>query len=532
MEDDGGGTMSPDREMFEALVRYTSDGIVVLDESLHITHMNPTAQRLTGWRPDDAIGQPCGQVLNCQFAGTGLCHGRDALTSLEPVPHLELQLKDQTGLVTHVSTSLATLPSLHGEPRHLVMVLRDITEQKALAEQQQALYQKMMETTRRQKRQSDILYRIGRELVSVLDLEQNLQLLVDETRSLMRTDLVVLMLLNAEGTELSMRAWSGHLVDEARSLSMRQNAGFIWTMVTTGQMGKTENYPHDLEPPAEKHPLMFIEKLKSAIGQPLMRRGRPFGVLVAANRRPHTFTDEDAGLLAAVANTAALALENRRLYARLEEAAQQAERQRLAAEIHDGLTQSLYGLSLLLENLEDSVPQLPPDEICASLRRARRVVAESLADTRQIIFDLRTSPFRDAADLVSLARDALQYFRHETGVDAELLLPGGPLPDLTQAEVSQLFRIFQEALVNVRKHANASRLTVALRVQDEQLILTITDDGRGFDPETVETSAHFGLRIMGERAQTLGGWCGIESTPGTGTRITASVPLRNVAPVQ
>ncbi|HWI62150.1 MAG TPA: GAF domain-containing sensor histidine kinase, partial [Symbiobacteriaceae bacterium] len=276
----------------------------------------------------------------------------------------------------------------------------------------------------------------------------------------------------------------------------------------------------------------FIEKLKSAIGQPLMRRGQPFGVLVAANRRPHTFTDEDAGLLASVANTAALALENRRLYARLEEAAQQAERQRLAAEIHDGLTQSLYGLSLLLENLEDAAPHLPPAEICTSLRRARRVVAESLADTRQIIFDLRTSSFRDGANLISLVRDALQYFRHETGMEAELLLPGGTPPELPPGDASQLFRILQEALVNVRKHAAASRVTVSMRAQDDQFVMTVTDDGRGFDPQTVETSAHFGLRIMGERAQTLGGWCGIESTPGSGTRITVSIPLGTTPPLE
>ncbi|HWI63428.1 MAG TPA: PAS domain S-box protein, partial [Symbiobacteriaceae bacterium] len=295
--------MTPDRELLEMLVQNISDGIVVLDESLRILYLNPTAQRMTGWRADDAVGLLCGQVLNCHMAGSGQCYGRDALSHLEPVPHLDLQLKDAAGMVTHVSTSLTTLPSLHGEPRRLVMILRDVTEQKAMEEQQKGLYQKMIDATKRQKRQSDILYRIGRELVSVLDLEQNLHLLVDETRALMRTDLVVLMLLNPQGTELTVRAWSGHLVDEARSLSMRQNAGFIWTMVATGQMGKTENFPDDLEPPPEKHPLMFIEKLKSAIGQPLMRRGQPFGVLVAANRRPHTFTDEDAGLLASVANT-------------------------------------------------------------------------------------------------------------------------------------------------------------------------------------------------------------------------------------
>jgi PAS domain S-box-containing protein len=518
--------MTPDRDLLEALVRYTSDGIMVLDESLRILYLNPTAERLTGWRTDEALGQLCGQVMNCQFVGTGKCLGRDAFAHLESVPHAELQLRGRAGTVTHVSTSLAPLPSLHGEPRRLVMILHDITEQKALEEQQKGLYERMLDSTRRQKRQADVLFRIGRELVSVLDLDHNLQLLVDETRNLMRTDLVVLMLLNPQGTELTVRAWSGHLVDEARSLTIRQNAGFVWTMVATGQPGRTEDFPDDLEPPPEKHPLMFIEKLRSAIGQPLMRRGTAFGVLLAANRRPHSFTEEDAGLMAAVANTAALALENRRLYSRLEEAAQQAERQRLAAEIHDGLTQSLYGLSLMLENIEAAAPQTSPEELAVSLRRARRVVAESLADTRQIIFDLRTSTFRDGADLYSLIRDALQYFRHETGIDAELLMPDGARPELDQNETNQLFRIVQEALVNIRKHANATQVTVSLRRQDDNLVMTITDDGQGFDPNAVAESNHFGLRIMGDRAQSLGGWCGVEAAPGHGARITVSVPLR------
>ncbi|HYG59778.1 MAG TPA: ATP-binding protein [Symbiobacteriaceae bacterium] len=515
-----------DSGLLEAFVRCTSDGIVILDESLSVMYMNLAAERMTGRRGDEAAGMLCGQVTGCQHAASGQCHALEAFAHLEAIPCVDLQLRSPTGTNTHVSASVSALPSLHGEPRRLVMVLRDVTEARVLENEHKALLQRTLETAKRQKRQADILFRIGREMVSVLDLEQNLQVLVDETRNLMRTDLGVLMLLNQAGTELSMHAWSGHLVDRAQSLTMAPNQGFIWKMVVTGQPGKTENFPHDLGQPPERHPLMHIEQLKSALGQPLIRRGQPFGILLAANRRPQAFTEEDAGLMASVANMAALALENRRLYARLEEAAQQAERQRLAAEIHDGLTQSLYGLSLMLENLEADIGQVPPEKLAAGLRGARRVVAEALADTREIIFDLRTAPWRDTADIVSLTKDALNYFRHETGIDTQLLLPDGPPhPSLTAEGTAQLFRIIQEALVNIRKHAGASRVTVALWRREGELVVTVTDDGRGFAPDSVEQGTHFGLRIMGERAQTLGGWCGVESTPGCGTRVTISIPL-------
>jgi PAS domain S-box-containing protein len=516
----------PEAELNEALIRYASDGIIVLDEALQVYYLNPAAQHMTGWRSEEANGLPCGRITGCPLAGTEECHGRAAFADLESLPCVDLQLRPHSGMAMQVSASLTALPSLHGEPRRLVMILRDVTEQKAMAAQQQALYQKTLETHKRQKRQADILFRIGREMVSVLDLEQNLQLLVDETRNLMRTDLTVLMLLDAEERTLFMRAWSGHLVEEARSLSMAQNQGFVWRMVVSGQPGKTEDFPADLEPPAETHPLLFIEQLKSAIGQPLMRRGRPFGVLLAANRRPHVWTEEETALLAAVANTAALALENRRLYARLQEAAQQAERQRLAAEIHDGLTQSLYGLGLMLENLEAAAPHIPSADLCASLRRARRVVAESLTDTRRIMFDLRAPVGQAGVDLLSLLQDQLKYFRHETGLEAELLLPTGPVPDLSRNGGAQVLRIIQEALVNVRKHAGARRVNLAIRAENGHVVLTVSDDGAGFDLTSAPAEGHFGLRIMRERAEGLGGTCTIDSAPGRGTTVTVRIPLQ------
>jgi two-component system nitrate/nitrite sensor histidine kinase NarX len=518
------GHTLPEAELQEALIRFASDGIIVLDEALRVVYLNPAAERLTGWRPEEAIGAPCAKVTGCALAGSGSCHGREAFAQLESLPCVDLPLRSNTGLAVHVNASLAVLPSLHGEPRRLVMTLRDVTEQKAQAAEQQAQYQKTLETLKRQKRQADILYRIGREMVSVLDLEQNLQLLVDETRNLMRTDLAVLMLLDPAEQTLSMRAWSGHLVEQARALSMTTNKGIVWRMVVTGQPGKTEDFPNDVDPPAEAHPLMYIEQLKAAIGHPLMRRGQAFGVLIAANRRPHAWGEEEAALLASVANTAALALENRRLYARLQEAAQQAERQRLAAEIHDGLTQSLYGLGLMLENLEAAAPHIPAAELTGSLRRARRVVAESLTDTRRIIFDLRAPAGQAGVDFLSLLRDQLKYFRHETGMEAELLLPAGPVPDLSRSAGAQVLRIIQEALVNIRKHAGAQRVNLSVRPEAGGVSFMVTDDGAGFDPAGAPAEGHFGLRIMRERAEALGGTCTVNSALGRGTTVTVRVP--------
>jgi len=194
------------------------------------------------------------------------------------------------------------------------------------------------------------------------------------------------------------------------------------------------------------------------------------------------------------------------------------ERNRLARELHDVLAHTLSGLAVELEGLRVS---LGPDPARASmlLAHSQEAVREGLAETRRALQELRARPLEDLG--LALAVQALaENYGGRSGLHIDLRLerdPGdGHPPDVQQC----VYRIAQEALANVDAHAKAHNVRVVLEQADGRLKLTVTDDGCGFDPSTLQGNLHFGLLGMRERAEMLGGSLSIESQPGRGTQIS------------
>ena len=206
-----------------------------------------------------------------------------------------------------------------------------------------------------------------------------------------------------------------------------------------------------------------------------------------------------------------------------------AERARVGREIHDTLLQSLAALGPELEALATSAP-LREGDMTSELRRLRRQVDRSVRDARESILELRRHPMgtpRLAESLAQLADDT----EARSGVRPTVAVVGRR-PDNASPDVDlQLFRIAQEAVANAIRHAQPTRIAINVSYDERQVALTITDDGRGFDPDA-QTSAprdneHFGLVTMRERAEHVGGGLRIESVPGTGTRVHAVAGLTN-----
>jgi len=199
--------------------------------------------------------------------------------------------------------------------------------------------------------------------------------------------------------------------------------------------------------------------------------------------------------------------------------AQEDERSRIAAGIHDDTIQVVTAASLRLQQLRR---RLQDPEQLSILAKLDETLTLSLSRLRQLIFDLRP-PALDRGNLVDALLTYLKQLRTETGVEFRLedRLESEP-PTATRVLV---YRIAQEALVNVRKHAQASLVRVQLLGVDEGCLLRITDDGVGYNPGEVESRpGHLGIVLMHERAETAGGWCRIESAPGAGTTVEAWVP--------
>jgi signal transduction histidine kinase len=200
------------------------------------------------------------------------------------------------------------------------------------------------------------------------------------------------------------------------------------------------------------------------------------------------------------------------------------ERARLAREIHDTLAQGFVGISSQLDAVAMSMPaDNTPARACLEL--ARRMARHSLTEARRSVMDLRASAL-DGQDLAQAIESGTKQLTAGSGVEVTVEVTG-PVKELPQEMEQHLLRIAQEAVTNVLKHAQASRIWVKLSLEARRVFLRIVDNGRGFDNGDVFVSGggHFGLLGMRERAERLGGELKLASHPGEGTQVEVTVPL-------
>ncbi|UGY90960.1 GAF domain-containing protein [Streptomyces gobiensis] len=273
-------------------------------------------------------------------------------------------------------------------------------------------------------------------------------------------------------------------------------------------------------------PVIRTESEGGAVaGLPLLCRGEAIGALCCsypADRRPG---DADIAFLQAIAEQTASTVENDRLWAAARETAALEERQRLSRELHDSVSQALYGIALgartARELLDRDVAQAaePIDYV-------RRLADTGLAEMRAVLNRLRPESLETDGLGATLARhvDAL---RAQYGIAAEAVLEAEP--ETTLEAKHALCRIAQEALHNVAKHARARHVLLQLLIGPGSVTLVIDDDGVGFDPRA-SFPGHLGLRSMRERAREVGGTLQVDSHPGEGSRIRATVPTTAAGP--
>jgi two-component system, NarL family, sensor kinase len=257
------------------------------------------------------------------------------------------------------------------------------------------------------------------------------------------------------------------------------------------------------------------------------------GVLNVHTRQRRDFTDRDVRLLSSIGSLVAGTVHQARLHRRLAArehaaerfaeqmiAAQEAERRRLAGDIHDGITQRLVSLAFHLDAAADAVSR-DTGSAARELARARELTDLTMDEAYAAIAGLRPPVLDDlglADGLASLARSIAQVQVRVDGTDCRL----------PEHVMIALYRIAQEALQNVVKHAGATQAEVELRCDASSARLRVTDDGQGFDVSARPGGdSPYGLRSMAERAELIGGKLTVTSRPGIGTTVTATVPVRS-----
>jgi signal transduction histidine kinase len=296
--------------------------------------------------------------------------------------------------------------------------------------------------------------------------------------------------------------------------------GMLGVMLEAPEPYRTQNIQGDSRfvgwPSA--HPNM-----RTFLGVPIVSRGEVIGAFYLTEKkgeRGAEFTDEDEELIRTLAAHAAIAIENARLNERSRELSTIEERKRLARELHDSVTQTLFSIGLTAEAASELV-EADPGRARDQLGHLQELTRAAMAEMRSLIFELRPAEL-ETEGLAAALRKHVEVLRRLYLQEIELRVEGDRrLPSDVE---KGLLRIAQEALGNALRHAAATRVVLTLDAHDTRVELCVADDGSGFDPdEALQRSRRLGLTSMRERAEALGGTLSIDSEPDKGTMITVEV---------
>lgn len=259
---------------------------------------------------------------------------------------------------------------------------------------------------------------------------------------------------------------------------------------------------------------------------PIKSKNHDFGIMCLASQQHAPLAPQEQGVLAAVGLLVGIAMENSDLYEQVQSIATLKERERLSRELHDGLAQVLGYLSIRNQVATDLVTANDMKRAEVQLYEMQRIMEEAYQDVRESILGLRTtvSPKRG---LVSALKEYVKKYSQQTGIRTSVNLDGNAEIDCDPETEVQLLRIIQEALTNVRKHSSAKQAWIKFELEADLNVVTIEDDGNGFDPALVDQDlqSHFGIQTMQERAESVGGRLQFHSQPGQGTRVVVTLPF-------
>ena len=373
-------------------------------------------------------------------------------------------------------------------------------------------------------RSQDALYaldRATRAIAGELDVDRVLQLIVDSVRELVGARYAALGTFDARG-RIERFITSG--IDDSlrRAIGpLPQGHGLLGTIIRDGQALRIPDISRHPEsygfPP--NHPPM-----QSLLGVPIGIAGGIVGNFYLTEKDGAAeFSEADQELVERFAAHAAIAIQNARLHQEVQKLAIVDERLRISRDLHDGIIQSIYAVSLSLEE----VPDLLDEDQAAALDRVDRAIDRlhtTIGDIRTFIVGLGPESGSGLAGaLESMARELLSG----SGIELTLELADAEKLDgrLSPEAAHELSQIAREAVSNVARHSGATRALLAVEVEGETATISVEDDGSGFDPSRAFGSAHFGIANLKDRTAGIAGSLTIDSGPGKGTRIIVRLPI-------
>ncbi len=533
---------------FRTLMETAPTAILMVDREGRIVGANQRAGALFGYPRQELLGRPLAHLLPPELRDAHAAHMAAFFQAPRSRPmgqELELMAQRRDGARFPVEVGLSHM-TVQGETLAVAFVT-DITARRQAA---QALQRQAAELERRVEERTQEIERRRqaaeglREILAVLNtnrpLDEILSRILAQAERLIQVDAAAIYRLEREGGPLRLQValgldrtfvhhltvplgWGavGRAIQERRPVIIPDNSALFAEIVT---QTNPNAHPH-LRDFLVRHAIRY----RSVLSVPIITQNGIYGGLSLYQERSRHFSEEEVALVTSLADHAALAIENARLREQAELSAAAAERSRLARDLHDAVTQTLFSTSLIAEVLP-LLWERNPDEGRRRLQELRELTRGALAEMRTLLLELRPSALIEA-HLPELLRQLAEAITGRARVPIAVTVDGeGQLP--SEVRIA-LYRIAQEALNNVARHANASQAWVHLRYfhrgrpgqpkDATRVELVIQDNGSGFEPSQ-DRPGHLGLKIMRERAQDIDAVLILASRPGEGTRITVRWP--------
>lgn len=484
-----------DAKTLAGFLQTTRDAILIATSERRLVYANRAAQDLLGYRLEELQQHDLLEWIAPPYREWFAQHIRYNRTAQPGIFELAFVRKD--GSWRYVRYAILYL-EIEGQ-MYGAAIAHDVTE------------------ARQTLRSLEALYQADEKLYASLELDQVLQALADVCVDLLGADKSCILIWDEAHQHLVARAQRGFTAQFVQVMNEHAGQGLVAHAARSGETVVVQDTHRDERVARQE---TDQEGIRAFMHIPIRLEGQVFGVFSVNNLRPHTLGPGEQRVFTSLAQRAAMAIRNAQLYAQAQGRAALEERQKLARDLHDSISQTIYGIVLGVRSAKARLAQ-HPEQVPGLLDFVLKLAEAATAEMRALIFELRPDSLKQQGLVAALSKlVAVMRARNGFLIEAELC----PEPVLSLEAKEALYRVAQEALNNVVKHAQAHKVHLRLQQQDGKLELEIRDDGVGFDARR-GYPGHLGLVSMRERIEHLGGSFGLESSPGAGSTVRAVLEL-------
>ncbi len=516
----------------QAIIDSLEDELMVIDRDYHIIEANEAVLLRHGKRRQEVIGKYCYEISHgcpkpCRLP-LHECPVKAVWKTGKPVraTHIHVYYVKGEKLERYLDIIASPITDNRGNVTKVVSIMRDVTETMELELKITKAREDLM-----------ALNTIASVVTQSLDLDTVLGSALDKTLEIMQRSTGGILLLDEESKMLCYRVNRGLSKEYVQGMCLRLGEGIAGRVAQTGEAILVEDISTD--PRAARLDLIDAERVRTFASVPLLSKGKVLGVINIASHEAGKLSSEDIQLLESIAAQIAIAVENARLHQEVRHreairgellqgilSIQEEERRRIARELHDETSQSLASLAT---SLEVAVGMLPAgaDKTKGILRKAQALSITILDEIHKLIYELRPTLLDDLG-LVAAIRWLVENNLGAAGITVSFKTTGRVRRLAPQLETT-LFRVIQEVVYNIARHAHAKNAHISLHFKKDVIRVRVKDDGRGFDVKEAISSKDrprgLGLLGMKERVELVNGTLSIRSYPSGGTEIDIEIPL-------